>query len=82
MNIIITEEKDLNDFIINQCKKNIDEYTIDFDKILNTIINKIKYKRMFLFIIYKDNKIYTVFSDGDSRKNKILEIVKKIFKNY
>ena len=39
MNIIITEDKKLNEFIINQCKKNI-----DFDKILNVIKKrKIKY---------------------------------------
>ena len=41
MNIIITEEKDLNDFIINQCKKNIDEYTIDFDKVVYRFVKKI-----------------------------------------
>ena len=78
MNIIIAEDKKLNEFIINQCKKNINEYTIDFDKILNLIKKKINYKNLFLFIVYKDNKIYNLFaSDGDNRKKKIIEIVKK-----
>jgi hypothetical protein len=75
-NFIISSNKSLNDYIINQCNKDIDEYTIDLDNILNTIKSSF-YKRLMLFIIYKDKKIYTIFSIGASRKNKIIDIFKR-----
>ena len=39
---------------------------------------------MLLFIVYKNNKIYTIFNDGDTRKKQIVNIVInniKILKN-
>ena len=78
-NFIISSNKNLNDYIINQCNKDIDEYTIDLNNILNTIKSSF-YKRLMLFIIYKDKKIYTIFSEGASRKNKIIDIFKRNIK--
>jgi hypothetical protein len=47
---IISSNESLNDYIINQCNKNIDDYEIDLDNILNNIKKYIVYKKFLLFI--------------------------------
>jgi hypothetical protein len=76
----------LDDFIIKNCNKHIDDYTSNLN--LNICFEKYKkylhYKNMLLFIVYKNNKIYTIFNDGDTRKKQIVNIVInniKILKN-
>jgi len=76
----------LDDFIIKNCNKHIDDYSSNLN--LNICFEKYKkylhYKNMLLFIVYKNNKIYTIFNDGDTRKKQIVEIVInniKILKN-
>ena len=76
-NFIITPNTNLNDYIIKQCNRDINEYTIDLNNILNTIKKFIAYKRNFLFMVYKNKKIYTIFLDGDNRKKIIMDIVKR-----
>jgi hypothetical protein len=77
---IISSNKKLNNFITDHCKKNIDDYTIDLNNILYNINKYIAYKTLFLFIVYKNKKIYTILWDGDSRKKIIIDIVKKNIK--
>lgn len=83
---IISSNKSLNDYIINQCNKDIDEYDIDLDNILKKYINftSTKYKQLFLFIVYKNKKIYTVLSKEDSkkfsRKKIIIEVITRNIK--
>ena len=83
---IISSNKSLNDYIINQCNKDIEEYTIDLDNMLKKYINftSTKYKQLFLFIVYKNKKIYTVLSKEDSkkfsRKKIIIEVITRNIK--
>ncbi len=69
---------DLQNFITNQADYQINEYDLS----LNTIMEKMKkqkiYERMHLFIIIKNNKIYTVLPEGDSRKRIIIKNIKYI----
>ena len=74
---IISSNKKLNDYIIKESNKNIDEYTIELNNILTIIKQYIVYKKHMLIIVYKNKKIYNIFADGDTRKKKIMEIVKK-----
>jgi len=59
----------LDNFIIENCKKNIDEYSLNLTNLFQEYNKYNYYSNMFLFIIYKENKIYTIFNDGDTRKN-------------
>jgi hypothetical protein len=71
----ISSNKSLNKYIIDQCNKNIDDYTINLDNILNNIKKNMAYKSLFLFIVCKNNKIYIILSEGDTRKKIIIDIV-------
>lgn len=81
INPIITNNKSLNEFIINRCNKDINEYNISLTSILKNLEKYYYYQNMFFFIIYKDNKLISLFNNGDNRKNKIFEIVKRNIKN-
>ncbi len=80
-NPIITNNKSLNEFIINRCNKDINEYNISLTSILKNLKKYYYYQDMFFFIIYKDGKLISLFNNGDTRKNKIFEIVKRNIKN-
>ena len=80
-NPIITNNKSLNKFIINRCNKDINEYNISLTSILKNLKKYYYYQDMFFFIIYKDGKLISLFNNGDTRKNKIFEIVKRNIKN-
>ena len=74
----------LNNFIINNSKKHIDEYNLNLTICFEKYSKFLYYKSMFLFIVYKNNKIYTIFNNGDTRKKQIIDIVVnniKILKN-
>lgn len=81
INPIITNNKSLNEFIMNRCDKDINEYNISLTSILKNLEKYYYYQNMFFFIIYKDNKLISLFNNGDNRKNKIFEIVKRNIKN-
>jgi hypothetical protein len=74
-NPIITNNKSLNEFIINRCNKDINEYNISLTSILKNLKKYYYYQDMFFFIIYKDGKLISLFNNGDTRKNKIFEIL-------
>jgi len=73
------KNKNLINYIINNIHKNIDEYNLSLNEFYKRFMKIEKYKNMFLFIIYRNNKIYTIFNTGDKRKNIIIDIIKNRF---
>ena len=79
---VISSDKYLNDFIINRCNKDIDEYkNIDLNDILSNIKKFFPFRKHMLFIVYKNKKTHIVFRDGDNRKIIIIDIVKRIIES-
>ena len=79
---VISSDKYLNDFIINRCNKDIDEYkNIDLNDILSNIKKFFPFRKHMLFIVYKNKKTHIVFRDGDNRKLIIIDIVKRIIES-
>jgi hypothetical protein len=78
----ITNKNNINfiKYIIDTIHKNINEYNLSLIDFYKKYMKITKFENMFLFIIYKDGKIYTVFEEGDKRKKIIINIVKKIIK--
>ena len=71
----------LNTYIHSQIKKNMDDYDFSLKKYYNKLLTYQKYRNLFLFIIYKNNKLYSILNDGDARKKLIIKIVKNIINN-
>lgn len=73
------KNNNLINHIINNIHKNIDEYNLSLNEFYKRFMKTEKYKNMFLFIIYRNDKIYTIFNSGDKRKNIIIQIIKNRF---
>lgn len=82
---------ELEEFIIKQTKEQIDQYDMKVEtiqRIFEKDVFRPYFKKMILYVIVKDGKIYTIFEDvkdGDTRKKVILkfivDILKRWFKN-
>ncbi len=71
------EKREMNEILIQQINKDIDDYTLDVNDFIKRYEKVYKYQNMFLFVIYKNKKIITVFEkEGDTRKSVILQNVK------
>jgi hypothetical protein len=70
---------EIKKYINKEIKKNIDEYDLSIDNI-KKIFNYKMDKIIIIFIIY-NNEIYIINKNGDSRKNIIIENIKKYYKN-
>ena len=72
-----THNLTLINFIKSESNKSINEYNLSLIDLYKKYKKLYKFQNMYLFIIYKDNKIYTIFNTGDNRKKIIIENVKK-----
>ncbi len=70
------ENNKLIEHTINEIHKNINEYDLSLKNLTLRYKKVYKYENMFLFIIYKNGKILTVFNSGDTRKQTIINIIK------
>lgn len=68
-------------FIKNQLNNQIKEYDFSINNIEKIIKYFDMYKNMILLFIIYNNNLYIFFKDGDSRKNIIINIVKKYFED-
>ena len=64
----------LDDFIIKNCNKHIDDYSsnLNLDVCFNKYTKYLHYKNMLLFIVYKNNKYIQFLMMVILEKNKLL----------
>jgi hypothetical protein len=74
---------ELNLYIKNQIKKDIDDYDFSLKKYYDKLLKYKHYKSLFLFIVHKNDKIYIIFNNksDDARKNLIINIITDILNN-